>query len=590
MTSERVSSTSDANTVLDYTDRAVARRRRSRIVGFVLALLSLAVIIYLIASYAGIRHLQASCLDNEVSVTVQHPDGNMESHPDSHRFASPKRGDTVHVTVNLPARDRIPNAALCFFNYNSVLKVSYHGRPLYEHGKEALQAGRASGHIVARVLIPNEAWGQDMTIDMLQLEDNSASNIHGIYAMSSTNAWLYPLLISSQPEFVASYTFCLASIVMLVVFTAFFWTGRSTRQGIYLALFCLCLSLWDMSYTSLVYLVTDDTTFTPIMEYLALHLIAVFFFGYLHYECRNRRQKFACSVLMGITGAIAVFALATEAMGIVGLGFLGMLNVTYVELAAMAIAMANVALSGGMRLDASRRALRLGTGITVALSIVEAMRVFLNRSGIALTLGISPIFIESTLAPVIIITFESSLYVSYIIRLVKTLRTRTERLQLERIAYTDALTGIPNRTSLDQNIEELRSSGAKRYSFLFFDVDRLKTVNDGLGHEAGDQMIQLVGRALAESCVGCEGFYGRYGGDEFVVCVYRKYEADQIVHDFEKILSSANKSGYLSLTVEVSVGRADHVPGSSLTVDEELRRADDRMYADKVRREGKDAR
>lgn len=552
-----------------------------------LALVSLTVTVLCLANHAGIRHIQACNLDDQISVQVQAPDGTVSTYPFSHQFEAPAKGSTITVKVHLPKEDQIDNAALCFFNYNSVVTVRYQGQTLYQHGSDERAAGRTTGHTVARVPLPDEAWGNDVQITLYQLEDNTTSNIHGVYAMSATQAWLYPLLTSSQAEFVASFSFVIASIVLLVVFTGMLIADRGARQGIYLALFCLSLSLWDLCYTSLVYLVTDDTVLAPTMEYLTLHLVPVFFFGYLRFEFHDTARRRICLASELVTAGVAVLAVATEVLGVPGLGYLGLLKVLYVELAAMAVAAIATALLGGTRRDASRAVFRYGMGVTVVISLLEVVRVILNRtSGTFRISGALVPFVESTLAPVVIMAFEGTLCASYLIHLMRTLHARMERIQLERLAYTDALTGIPNRASLDDRLEDLGKADHARYTLLFFDVDHLKEVNDRLGHDAGDRMLQLVGRAIAESCSGYEGFFGRYGGDEFVACLARRHDADRAIRSFQAIIKGANDRGYLPFPMEVAVGRADHEPGDERTVPEELRQADDRMYEVKARQEG----
>lgn len=561
-----------------------------RVGGIVLALISLAAVVFCLVRYAGIRNIEAVNLDDHISVKVEAPDGTLNIYQDSRQFEAPAKGSTVRVTVHLPESEKIDEAALCFYNYNSVVTVTYRGHILYKHGTAERQAGRTTGHTVVRVNVPDDAWGNDIRISLYQLEDNTTSNIHGVYAMPSTQAWLYPLLTSSQPEFVASYSFCTASIILLVVFVGMLLADRSIRQGIYLALFCLCLSLWDLGYTSLVYLITDDTVFAPTMEYLMLHLVPVWFFGYLRFECHDTRRAHVCLAVEIVDAALAAIALTTELLGVPGMGYLGMLKVLYVELVVMAAATVATALSSGTRRDASRAVFRYGTGITVVISLLEVLRVILNRSsGVFRISGALEPFIESTLAPLVIVAFEGTLLASYLIHLTRMLHARLERQQLERLAYTDALTGIPNRASLDERFGSLRTSDKLRYTILFFDVDRLKVTNDELGHDAGDRLLQLVGRAIGEACAGYDGFWGRYGGDEFVAVLYRKRDADRAQRSFQSIIREANDRSYLPFPVEVAVGRADHEQEESLTVDEELKRADSQMYEDKVRREGADA-
>lgn len=88
-----------------------------------------------------------------------------------------------------------------------------------------------------------------------------------------------------------------------------------------------------------------------------------------------------------------------------------------------------------------------------------------------------------------------------------------------RMAYQDILTGLPNRRSFQEKLSEsIRTARAKgrKLSILYFDLDRFKTVNDSLGHGAGDVLLAEVAERLRRS-LGPSAFIARHGGDEFVV-------------------------------------------------------------------------
>ena len=90
---------------------------------------------------------------------------------------------------------------------------------------------------------------------------------------------------------------------------------------------------------------------------------------------------------------------------------------------------------------------------------------------------------------------------------------------LEQLAYRDPLTGLLNRRALDEHAEQsFQVTGPRTITVVAVDINRLKEVNDTLGHVAGDQLIQSVARALTLAFNRLTGsLVARVGGDEFTV-------------------------------------------------------------------------
>lgn len=88
---------------------------------------------------------------------------------------------------------------------------------------------------------------------------------------------------------------------------------------------------------------------------------------------------------------------------------------------------------------------------------------------------------------------------------------------LKRIAHHDALTGLPNRRGLIEWMEQtLNAQKTQEAAILFLDLDRFKQINDALGHDIGDKVLQIIAGRFGEICPpNC--ILGRWGGDEFLV-------------------------------------------------------------------------
>lgn len=88
-------------------------------------------------------------------------------------------------------------------------------------------------------------------------------------------------------------------------------------------------------------------------------------------------------------------------------------------------------------------------------------------------------------------------------------------------AYTDSLTGIPNRKKFDLEVIRLVAEARDEdtdVSIIFIDIDHFKSFNDTYGHQIGDQVLRLVAKAFRE-CLKGQDFFCRYGGEEFVIVV-----------------------------------------------------------------------
>ncbi|WP_319437009.1 putative bifunctional diguanylate cyclase/phosphodiesterase [Mycobacterium sp. RTGN5] len=148
--------------------------------------------------------------------------------------------------------------------------------------------------------------------------------------------------------------------------------------------------------------------------------------------------------------------------------------------------------------------------------------------------------------------------------------------QLRYLAEHDDLTGLHNRRALLAHLDDrLRAGQAGPVSALFLDLDRLKAINDYLGHHAGDWFIQAFAERLSEE-TGEGDVIARLGGDEFVVVPAGPMDADAalaLAHRLQAVLRDRVTIGGETLTRTVSAGVALGVPGRDTTSDL-LRRAD----------------
>ncbi len=171
--------------------------------------------------------------------------------------------------------------------------------------------------------------------------------------------------------------------------------------------------------------------------------------------------------------------------------------------------------------------------------------------------------------------------------LTEALQRGKERLRYE--AEHDALTGLSNRALFaERTSAAIAKNTTGHTAVLFIDLDDFKTVNDSLGHHAGDDLLAIVATRIAD-CVADTDTVGRFGGDEFAVLLEEvpdRRAATNIARRILEEIADPIDLGIRSVQASASLGIALDI-GSELDVETLLRNADVAMYLSKSRGKGR---
>jgi diguanylate cyclase (GGDEF)-like protein/PAS domain S-box-containing protein len=183
------------------------------------------------------------------------------------------------------------------------------------------------------------------------------------------------------------------------------------------------------------------------------------------------------------------------------------------------------------------------------------------------------------------IDFEGRFFNQFICRDITERKEAESRIQ--SLAYYDNVTSLPNRTLLNDRLDQaihMAARSAKKVGVLFLDLDNFKNINDTLGHQTGDMLLRSVGQRLLD-CVREEDTVARIGGDEFLILLPDLDRGDEALRVAEKVIASIARPYLLSaqqIHTTTSIG-ISLFPDDSATVTDLVKYADSALYEAKSR-------
>lgn len=161
-------------------------------------------------------------------------------------------------------------------------------------------------------------------------------------------------------------------------------------------------------------------------------------------------------------------------------------------------------------------------------------------------------------------------------------KNHMEKADILRAAQRDALTGLYNKDTTQQKIEELVKDHSGQHAFIILDVDYFKQVNDNYGHMVGDKVLQVFGTFL-QSRFREDDIVGRIGGDEFVILMRNLTRAEgaetkikKLVHEVREIHVEEMENKGITISVGIALA-----PQHGTSFAELYRHADHALYETK---------
>ncbi|MCR5743046.1 MAG: diguanylate cyclase [Lachnospiraceae bacterium] len=550
------------------------------------------------------------------TVDVYYADGTSASFEDT-SFGSVGRGDKLVLHVNIPESLGIRAAELFIPIYNTYVDVDLQKSDVSgsgggmeftmvpEEGSGTGGEGRAGddglglgggylysddtvrdygthyGNYIYEVPLPGNYEDRELTIYLECTVTLNEGNLDKLCIINANEGWKL-ILKGNVMVFALALSLMVMSLAGICYFLITSIRHRNVHPGLPISLFELLICAWFFGSMKMFYLLFDSAEFCSKVEYYSLYLAPLvlvwFIYTVVTVPFHKRFTKVAMlayfAYYMGAT--VLEFLPVTENYSSIILSMHIMAGITII------VMMIALFFGTKTRDNPNIIVLKYGVMASMACGVLELVRYNIARY-ITETSWISTGGF-STLAIIII---AMSLVIYLISYSAHSFTEKVEKEQLLRMAFTDTLTGMPNRASCYRNIEKMEADDRKEYSIVFIDLNNLKKANDGFGHDMGDKLLMTTARHIVGAFEE-KGFTARWGGDEFVACVFGSADAAaQAVSVFEKRMSDENASGEFPFEVSAACGIVSVTGDNYIAPIEAIRQADEIMYENKKQMKAK---
>lgn len=519
-----------------------------------------------------INHYQNNLLDSYIKVSIIRKDGSVEEYPGK-TFRMANRGDKVIVKVDLPQQYKMPEPALCFHVYNSIISVKYKGKELYSYGKELAAKGKQIGSVFPRVLLPEEAFGDQVIIECEVMEKRGYSQIYNVTLLPATESLKYTL-INRLPDFLVFITIFIISGLVFFILCFMSYSDKNIKMGMLLALFSSMISCYVIAYYGMFTVISSNLKLNADIEYIMLFFMQI---PLIWYFKELVEEKYLSRVLKIMVIVSLMFAVICTILNYTTINYHYSSMVSFLHIL-MGIQLA--ALVGVCLKEKSSRYHTQTIAVDGILVFLGFMVIELIRFNAEKYLGIH--FTKSLLSVAVVILI-TMLVLENVENFMEAYEGKKEKIQLEKLAYLDPLTGLVNRTKCQTFLEQLQNEKIYEYAIIFIDLNNLKLANDQFGHAAGDEYIKKAASIFKKYFREAD-ICGRMGGDEFIVIYKGRFRGKihLLINNINREFDEINERGTFGFKLSMASGSIRSTEENPIDVEEALKIADKKMYENKV--------
>lgn len=514
-------------------------------------------------------------ISDYITSDVYYNDGTIK-HFGNVDFGNIKKGERVVINISIPNDVKFDGDELYLYLYNCIVDAYIDGEKVYQDDYDRDNISAHYGGRIYEIPLPDGYSKNLITLDIKAVVRLSSSDVSKIGVVKSNEAWKKN--IAGQGfVFSVSLSIVIMAFICIIYFLVKWISRREVQIGLPVAVFELLINSWFFGSQGMFYLILGNADFCAKIEYYCLFLaafpLAIFIYLVLDVPLFKKIIKFFIIVY----GLFYIVATSIE-LSSIQLNYSDMLSYMHI-LAGIMILMLVIAIFFGTKHGSNSyiMILRYGVLISMMCGIIEILRFNITKYVMNKTW-----FSNHGVSYIAIIVIAVSLIVYLIATSAEEYTLRVERQQLVLLAYKDALTDMPNRAECYRKIEEMETKDIKDYTMVFIDLNNLKTANDVYGHEMGDKLLKVTASNIKE-IFSDNGFCSRWGGDEFVACLFGggEDEALEKIERFKTLMKRDDDSGEFPFEVSAACGYKCCNRNENIAPMEAIRLADGMMYENK---------
>ncbi len=502
-----------------------------------------------------------------------------------HTFSEIKKGEVILLTRNF---SDVPfsEGTMAFDTWHVVVKVFLDDKLIYSRGQEYADRNLMVGNLRHYVNLPLDYQDKQLTIYMTCTEDGAMSGMMpiGVAHKNDTSVyWFNRLFLLLIPAIVVIGI----GLVVVVIGIVLYNTHESAYKILVLGAMLFLVGIYSLCRGQFMNMLIPDPQVYNAIEYFSVFLLPVMIVGMFVKDRKRIKSKLVrhlYDVILGVTVAFAFCSTVMHLLNIVH--YSACLTVFYVIIISGVICL-YIVLLNIMGNDRVVMKLYFSSVVMVMIGAMLAVLAFMFRyTGLNELLHIWKwqeylfimfLFIAGFFAATALM-LESG----------RVMYNAMYATMYKEIAYTDALTGLLNRRSFDEELKWLeKNKDGTSYGIICFDLNDLKLFNDTKGHEAGDLLLKSFADVLKHTEEQEISFY-RTGGDEFAAIIRNTgmMTAEGFIKQMEQEISKENAM-HTDIKISVAYGIAKQDENES--VHKVYMLADERMYEKKAEMKSKNS-